>query len=273
MSRNVKIGLVQFESILLDTEANANKAVELANQAADEGANIICFPEMFTTGYNLDIIKENLFNLAENLEGNTVSKLCKVAKERGVYIIASLALESDLKGVLLNSSVLINEQGEIDGVYSKNHLWALERFYFKNGNEIPVFETKYGKIGIMICYDAGFPETARILALKGAEIIFMPSAWRIQDKDMWDINISARSLENTVFVAAVNRFGREGDLYLFGNSKVANTRGKIIAESLNECEEILICDVDLDELSSRRAIVPYLKDRRPEQYSLISQQL
>ena len=121
------------------------------------------------------------------------------------------------------------------------------------------------------CYDAGFPEVARILALKGAELIFMPSAWRVQDWDMWNLNIPQRALENTLFVAGVNRFGHEGDLYMFGNSKVADWRGRIIAESKEEKEEILYADIDLKQLTKARLDIHYLKDRRPDSYKMLSE--
>ncbi|MBS5130643.1 MAG: hypothetical protein KHZ01_09225 [Lachnospiraceae bacterium] len=134
-----------------------------------------------------------------------------------------------------------------------------------------MFDTKYGKIGVMICYDAGFPETARVLTLKGAELIFMPSAWRIQDWDMWNLNIPQRALENTLYVAGVNRFGHEDDLYMFGNSKVADWRGRIIAESKEEKEEIVYAEIDLDQLTKARLDIHYLKDRRPDSYKLLSE--
>jgi predicted amidohydrolase len=110
-----------------------------------------------------------------------------------------------------------------------------------------------GTVGIMICYDMGFPETARFLTLQGAEIIFCPSAWRSEDRDIWNLNIPQRALENTVFLAAVNRFGQEGDdLYLFGGSKVCNPRGQVLAEIKEEKEAILYCEIDLNEIIAQR---------------------
>lgn len=221
MDNNVKIALVQFQSKLNCPDENVEKACGMIAQAASQGAKIVCFPELFSTGYNLDIVGPRLPETAERLDGPRIAKLCQAAKENGCYVIAPVATEREVKGVYFNSAVLIDDEGHVAGCYDKHHLYSLERFHFRMGNDIPVFDTKYGKIGIMICYDAGFPEVARLLMLQGAEVIFMPSAWRVQDKDIWDINVAQRALENLCYVAAVNRFGQEGETYLFGGTKVA----------------------------------------------------
>ncbi len=234
MERQFKIALVQYQSVLGDLQKNADRAVEMVREAAAKGAKIVCFPEMFNTGYNFQLIGDGFHNCGETIDGHTITRLQKVAKECACYVIAPITLEKKVKGVFYNAAVVIDDEGVVLGDYSKHHLWAAERYYFHAGEDIPVFDTKYGKIGVMICYDAGFPETARVLTLKGAELIFMPSAWRIQDWDMWNLNIPQRALENTLYVAGVNRFGHEDDLYMFGNSKVADWRGRIIAESKEE---------------------------------------
>lgn len=271
MERQFKIALVQYQSVLGDLQKNAERAVEMVREAALEGAKIICFPEMFNTGYNFQLIGEKFYEYGEAINDYTIAQLQKVARECSCYVIAPITLEKKVKGVFYNAAVVIDNDGEIMGDYSKHHLWAAERYYFHAGEDIPVFNTKYGKIGVMICYDAGFPEVARILALKGAELIFMPSAWRVQDWDMWNLNIPQRALENTLFVAGVNRFGHEGDLYMFGNSKVADWRGRIIAESKEEKEEILYADIDLKQLTKARLDIHYLKDRRPDSYKILSE--
>ena len=120
--------------------------------------------------------------------------------------------------------------------------------YFRAGDEFPVFETDLGKLGIMICYDAGFPEVARHLALQGAELIVAPCAFRKADKQMWDIYFKARALENALFVAATNRVGHEGDLHLFGSAVVSNPAGFLLAESPEDRENMLVADIDLEEV-------------------------
>lgn len=271
MERQFKIALVQYQSVLGDLQKNAGRAVEMVREAAAKGAKIVCFPEMFNTGYNFQLIGDGFHNCGETIDGHTITRLQKVAKECACYVIAPITLEKKVKGVFYNAAVVIDDEGVVLGDYSKHHLWAAERYYFHAGEDIPVFDTKYGKIGVMICYDAGFPETARVLTLKGAELIFMPSAWRIQDWDMWNLNIPQRALENTLYVAGVNRFGHEDDLYMFGNSKVADWRGRIIAESKEEKEEIVYAEIDLDQLTKARLDIHYLKDRRPDSYKLLSE--
>ncbi|MFR8671234.1 MAG: nitrilase-related carbon-nitrogen hydrolase [Christensenellales bacterium] len=271
MERQFKIALVQYQSVLGDLQKNADRAVEMVREAAAKRAKIVCFPEMFNTGYNFQLIGDGFHNCGETIDGHTITRLQKVAKECACYVIAPITLEKKVKGVFYNAAVVIDDEGVVLGDYSKHHLWAAERYYFHAGEDIPVFDTKYGKIGVMICYDAGFPETARVLTLKGAELIFMPSAWRIQDWDMWNLNIPQRALENTLYVAGVNRFGHEDDLYMFGNSKVADWRGRIIAESKEEKEEIVYAEIDLDQLTKARLDIHYLKDRRPDSYKLLSE--
>ncbi|MCX5839789.1 MAG: carbon-nitrogen hydrolase [Deltaproteobacteria bacterium] len=265
--RNVKICLVQFESTLGKTKENVGKALKMALKAAKKGANIICFPELFNTGYHLEILKDKMYGLRERIDGYTVNRFREFASKTKTHIHISLALEKEVKGVVFNAAVMIDDEGEVRGVYSKNHLFGTESSFFARGDGYPVFDTKYGRVGIMICYDANFPEPARILTLKGAELLVVHAAWRIQDKAIWDQLIPTRALENSVFVAAVNAYGKNGDLELFGGSKVVHPSGKIIVESTKRAEDVLMCDVDMNEVVHTRAVSPYLKDRRPEQYS------
>ena len=184
--RTVHLALVQFESVLCDPAANTQKACRMIAEAAAEGADLVVLPELFSTGYELNIVGPHVPELAEPVDGPTV------------------------------------------------HLWALERFYFRSGCDCPVFDTDFGRIGVMICYDMGFPEVARMLALQGADLILCPSAWCQEDMDVWDVNAPARALENTAFVAAVNRYGVEDQLVMPGHTKVCNPRGHVVAELAEE---------------------------------------
>lgn len=271
MSRLVHIALVQFDSIINRPKENAARAVSFIEEASKEGAQIVCFPELFSTGYHIDQVGPHLSEVAESLDGATISTLREAAKNNSCYVIAPVALKKETPGIYYNSAVVIGDDGSIIGVYDKHHACFDEGKVYKNGHDIPVFETKYGTIGIMICYDMGFPEIARILTLKGAELIFVPSAWCEQDADMWNIQVPARGLENLVFVAANNRCGTEGETHFFGNSKVVNWRGKVLSESKSDKEEVIHAVVDLDELVSARETIKYLKDRRPESYAVISE--
>lgn len=265
-----KITLAQFESKLCDPPANVVKAIPMIRQAGLDGSDMIMFPEMFTTGYELSIVGPRITELAEPVNGPTITALREAAKQAGVYVVAPIVLyHDDLPGVPFNSAVLIDREGNVAGVYDKQHLWALERFYFRGGNGTPVFQTDFGTIGIMICYDMGYPEVARMLALQGAQIVLCPSAWCEPDHDVWDINVPARALENTVFLCAVNRYGREQDLYMGGHSKVCDPRGRVVAELPDEGEGVLNVEIDLADVVSNRQTSPYLRDRRPELYGKV----
>ena len=242
----------------------------MIRQAGLDGSDMIMFPEMFTTGYELSIVGPRITELAEPVNGPTITALREAAKQAGVYVVAPIALyNDDLPGVPFNSAVLIDREGNVAGVYDKQHLWALERFYFRGGNGTPVFQTDFGTIGIMICYDMGYPEVARMLALQGAQIVLCPSAWCEPYHDVWDINVPARALENTVFLCAVNRYGREQDLYMGGHSKVCDPRGRVVAELPDEGEGVLNVEIDLADVVSNRQTSPYLRDRRPELYGKV----
>lgn len=263
----MRIALVQFEGEVCEVEANTAHACDLIAEAAAGGADLVVLPELFSTGYNLNIVGPRILDLIEPVDGPTVMALREAARANGVYVIAGLALaKEELPAVAYNSSVFIDREGELMGTFDKAHLWALERFYFRSGNAFPVFDTEFGKVGIMICYDMGFPEVARILALKGAELIVCPSAWCEEDHDVWNYNTQCRALENTVFLAAVNRHGREDDLYMGGHTRICNPRGAVIAELAEEAEGILYADLDFDQLKTFRTASPYLRDRRPELY-------
>lgn len=271
MSKNVKIGIVQFESKLGDVEYNVNKAVNMIREAANKNANIVCLPELFATGYNLNVLKERIVELSIKYYNFTMKEMSKAAKENNVYVIASFGEIRDLPGIVYNSSVVFDDKGNKVGSFAKSHLWALDRLYFREGSEYPVFDTKYGKIGIMICYDSGFPEACRSLCLNGAEIVFIPAAWRAEDEDMWDLNVPQRALENILFTVGVNRVGKEEDLHLIGKSKVCNPRGNIIAELPLDKELVQVVTIDLDEINKYRTQISYLRDRKPQIYGKLTE--
>ncbi|MBD8006320.1 nitrilase-related carbon-nitrogen hydrolase [Bacillus norwichensis] len=266
-SRRVNIGIIQFDSKLGDVEYNVKKAAEKITLAAEKGANIVCLPELFSTGYNLDLLGDDISLLALHYYDDTVEKMAEAARENNVYIVAPFGEKRDLEGILYNSALVFDDEGNLLGSFAKTHLWAKERMYFKEGSDYPIFDTKYGKFGIAICYDIGFPEACRSLCLNGAEFVFMPSAWRVQDKDMWELNVPQRALENIFFTIGVNRFGHEGDLYLFGGSKVCNPRGQVIAQLPEGEETVEVVTIDLNEINTFRTQISYLRDRKPDIYN------
>lgn len=265
-SRPVKLALVQFESAMCDPAANAEKACRMIEEAGSQGADLVVLPELFSTGYQLDVVGPRVSELAEPVDGPTVTTLQDAARSAGCYVVAGIALTHELTGVAYNGSVVIDRQGGLVGTYDKQHLWALERFYFRSGDDCPVFETDFGRVGVMICYDMGFPEVARMLALQGAELVVCPSAWCAQDMDIWEVNAPARALENTVFLAAVNRYGEENGLSMPGHTMLCNPRGHVVARLKEEAEGVLYATIDLDDVRKHRVTSPYLRDRRPDLY-------
>lgn len=263
------LALVQFESTLCDVVANTEKACRMIADAAARGADMVVLPELFSTGYQLDVVGPRIVELAEPVDGPTVLALRKAARAASCYVVAGLALTHDLTGVVYNSSVCIDREGRVLGTYDKQHLWALERFYFRSGGECSVFDTDFGRVGIMICYDMGFPEVARMLALQGADLVICPSAWCAEDMDVWNVNVPARALENTVFLAAVNRFGSEEGLVMPGHTMVCNPRGQVVAKLDEESEGVLHADIALGTVSDFRVRSPYLRDRRPDLYDSV----
>lgn len=269
MDRIVNVAIAQMESILGDVERNLEKAVACVEKAATKKADIICFPELFATGYNLQILASKTVDLSLDYYDKITAVMSKAAFDNNIYVIAPIGKEASTKGVLYNSAVVFDRHGIEMGTFSKTHVWALEKSYFKEGNNYPIFDMDFGKVGIIICYDAGFPEAMRTLCLKGAEMVFVPSAWRIEDEDMWDLNIPQRALENLLFTVGVNGVGTNGSLRLFGKSKLCNPRGTIQKELPMDTETVEVITINLDDVRHFRTEIPYLRDRKPHLYDAL----
>ncbi|WP_223068638.1 nitrilase-related carbon-nitrogen hydrolase [Paenibacillus caui] len=259
----VKLALVQFESVLMDVSANVQKGVRFVREAARQGADLIVFPELAVTGYNTDVIGDRYHELAEDLDGFSVKSFSEAARKHRINIVIPMALRQ-AEGSITNSAVVIDRSGAVAGTYSKIHLWEDERKYFKPGDDCSPFEMDFGKLGILICYDAGFPEAARTLALQGAKLIVTPSAFSLEDKHRWDIYFPSRALENTCFVGGVNGVG--GGLRLFGNNKFAGPRGELVLDASLNNEEMQVLEIDLNEATECSKQTPYLRDLRMDTY-------
>lgn len=267
--RSYLASFIQMDCELFDVPRNLAKAEFLIREAAGMGSSLVCLPEAFNTGYLNSAIPE-LKKYAEPIEGITVRTMSALAKELGVIILVPILLEVD-RGVE-NSAILIDEGGCVAGSYSKTHLIGEEVRHFQRGSDYPVFDTKLGAIGVSICYDVCFPETARILALKGADVILVPSAWRASSyfKEWWDLNISCRALDNLVYVGAANRCGPAGKESFAGKSKLCGPVGDVVCE-LDAEEEGAICgEIDLARLRREREFNTVMFDRHPEDYGLVS---
>ncbi|MBM4306859.1 MAG: acyltransferase [Deltaproteobacteria bacterium] len=256
-----------------EKERNVEKAIKFAQLAAERGANILCFQELFTTHWFPKEMNPGHFQFAEPVHGPTVMKMQQFAKEREVVLICPI-FEKD-EQTFFNSAVIIDAGGEILGNYRKIHipqipLWE-ERFYFSSGNfGFPVFKTKFAVIGVQICWDNFFPEGSRILALKGAQIIFSPTAAAFASQEKWRTVISSNAMTNGVFIFRVNRVGSEAKQDFYGKSFCVSPEGELMDKPSGMKEGITFVDIDLKSIDRIRKEWPLLKDRKPENYHEIS---
>lgn len=261
-----KLALIQMDCEFLNVDANLEKAEKKVREAKANGANIVCLPEAFNTGYYC-LNYPAMCELAEPLDGKSITTMRKLARELDIYIVAPI-LFLVRPGIIENTAVLIDGAGEVLGTYSKTHLVGDERFYIERGTHYPVFHTKFGPVGILICYDICFPETATILANRGAGIIICPAAWRGGSyyKEWLDIDAAARALDNTLFVALLNRVGALPNSPFCGGTQVVGPTGKVLEQCSSDEEEILYQVIDLNEVIKTREDNTVLFDRHPEDY-------
>ena len=290
---NYRIGLVQM-SCSPDPDANLDKAADRVREAAREGANVVCLPELFCAQYFCQREDIALFDLAEPIPGPSTERLSAIAREEKVVVIASL-FERRAAGLYHNTAAVIQQDGTLGGLYRKMHIpddpLYYEKFYFTPGDlGFKAFDTAFGKVGTLVCWDQWYPEGARITALQGANVLFYPTAigWHPAEKDefgtaqyeAWQTIQRAHAIANGVFVGAVNRVGHEqGDirgnrvegpgLDFWGGSFIADPFGRIIAKASHDKEEILIGEVDIRSLEDVRRNWPFLRDRRIDAYSPI----
>ncbi|MEW5760791.1 MAG: nitrilase-related carbon-nitrogen hydrolase [Candidatus Thermoplasmatota archaeon] len=280
MAELVRCGLIQASAIheRFDRlkKANINKHLKFIERAWKKKVKILCLQELFYSPYFPAEQNTIWYGLAEKIpDGETTKLIQKLSDKYNMVIIAPIYEKED-EGIYYNTAIVV-EDGRYIGKYRKNHIPNLpgfwEKFYFKPGNiGYPVFETRYGKIGVYICYDRHFPEGARILALKGAKVIFNPSA-TIEglSKHLWELEQPAHAVANGLFFGAINRVGIEkwktGKYY--GSSYFCDPRGKIIVKGSEEKDELVIADLDLDIITEVRNTWQFFRDRRPETYNSI----
>lgn len=284
MPRVTRAALIQATNALPDSDdlpkikqANIDKHVELIKEAADKGAQVCCLQELFYGPYFPAEQDTRWYSLAEPIpDGPTITLMKGLAKQHGTVLIVPI-YEQEMPGVLYNTAAVIDDEGNYLGKYRKHHIPHLypgfwEKFYFKPGNSgYPVFNTRFGKIGVYICYDRHFPEGARELGLNGAEIVFNPSATVAGLSEyLWTIEQPAHAVANQYFVGAINRVGTEspwniGEFY--GNSYFCDPRGQFIAKGSRDKTEVIIADLDLDQIQEVRNVWQFYRDRRPETYT------
>lgn len=278
----VKIGTVQTTCTSSKAE-NLAKAIEQIRVAAAKGAQIVCLQELFTSLYFCDVEDHDNFLLAEAIPGPSTDALSPVAKELGVVIIASL-FEKRAQGLYHNTTAVIDADGSYLGKYRKMHIpddpGFYEKFYFTPGDTgYRIFETKFAKIGVLICWDQWYPEAARITALMGAEILFYPTAigWattqeeatNVEQYNAWQTIQRSHAVANGIPVVSVNRVGFEADMKFWGGSFICNPFGTLLYKASHEDEETVVTDVNLEKSEYYRTHWPFLRDRRIDSYEPI----
>ena len=277
----ITVGLVQM-ACSSDVDKNLASAIESICAAAKKGAQIICLPELFLTQYFCQTEDTQNFSLAESLPGPTSETLSKLAKELEVVLIVPL-FEKRTEGIYHNTALVIDADGSIAGTYRKMHIpddpCFFEKFYFTPGDTgFKSFSTRFGKIGVLICWDQWFPEAARLTTLSGAQFLFYPTAIGYQDEDAkesnqqitaWETIQKSHAISNGVFLGSVNRVARENALTFWGRSFICNPFGKVIGQADNE-PQIVIAQCSLPEIESVRQNWPFLRDRRVDAYQGLS---
>ncbi len=286
MSRIIKAGLIQAHNqapsdapIDQIKKANIDHQMKFVEQAAQQGVQMLCFQEIFTTPYFCAEQQTRWYEAVEKIpDGPTVKLMQDVAREHGMVLVVPV-YEEEQTGIYYNSAAVIDADGKYLGTYRKTHIphvnpgfW--EKFYFRPGNlGYPCFDTAFGRIGVYICYDRHFPEGARCLGLNGAEIIFNPSATVAGLSEyLWKLEQPAHAVANGYFVGAINRVGTEapwniGEFY--GQSYFCDPRGQIIAEASRDQDELVVADLDMDKIREVRNTWQFFRDRRPDAYGQI----
>jgi len=263
---NPKVAVVQMDCKLGEMARNVATIKKFAKLASRRDADIVCYPELATTGYSLN---RKWRNHAETIPGPTSNLLAKLAEEFGFYLICGMVERDSRSNRIFDSTVLINPSGDLVGVYRKVHLWDMERRFFTPGKSFPVFRTKFGNVGLGICYDLEFPEPARALAVRGADIIFFSSAQPSWMRKLVDTYVHSRASENCLFVAHSNRVGREGGLVFLGQSQIVSPYGHTLAKK-NRGEGVVVARVDFSIRRRMRRRLPYLRHRIPRAYSTLT---
>src|SRR4051812_24546049 len=287
--RKVVGGLIQMANPINDanapvakiSDAMLEKHLPYIEEAGKKGVQILCLEEVFNGPYFCPSQDAKWCDIAEAIpDGPTIQRMQKLAKKHEMVMIVPI-YEREMAGVYYNTAAVIDADGTYLGKYRKNHIphtsgfW--EKFYFTPGDlGYPVFQTKYAKVGVYICYDRHFPDGARCLGLNGAEIVFNPSATVAGLSEyLWELEQPAHAVANGYFVGAINRVGREkpwniGEFY--GKSYFCNPRGKIIAQASRNKDEVVVADLDLDMITDVRKVWQFFRDRRPETYGALTTQ-
>ena len=277
-----KAAMIQFSGAF-EKEKNIAKAEKYIAEAVANDAKIVCLQELFNTTYFCYTENPDFWSLAEPIPGPTIDHMCEVAKQHGIVLVAPI-YEHAIKGELYNTAVVIGPDGQIMGKYRKtsiplvktSSLIGNEKYYFKPGNlGFPVWQTPFGvNVGVMICYDRHFPEHARLLALNGADLVFVPTATGGMSRYLWEIELQAHAIDNIYYVGGVNRVGfDEGgatEQSYYGASFFSDPKGKILDQATEDADGIVYAEIDTAMIEDLRNEWGFFRDRRPEMYAELS---
>lgn len=279
-----KAALIQFQAST-DKQENIEKATRYVKVAADNGAHIVCLQELFNTTYFCWTEKPDFWSFAEPIPGPTIDTMCQVAADNRVVLVAPI-YEKAIKGELYNTAVVIGPDGQIMGKYRKTSIPLVktpdlvgnEKYYFKPGNlGFPVWQTPFGvNVGVMICYDRHFPEHARLLALNGADLVFVPTATAGMSRYLWEIELQAHAIDNIYYIGGLNRVGKDqGEAgsptqEYYGSSFFADPKGKIMTQAKDNEDDIIYAEIDLATMEELRNTWGFFRDRRPDAYAGLS---
>ncbi|HKJ31654.1 MAG TPA: carbon-nitrogen hydrolase [Balneolales bacterium] len=276
--KSIRVGLIQ-NKCGADISKNVEHVISKIEEAARNQANVICLQELFTTTYFCKEVKEVYYDYAESMPGSLSDRFSELAKKYNIVLILPY-FERAAAGLYFNSAAVIDADGSYMGKYRKMHIpddpGFYEKYYFTPGDTgFKVFNTQYGKIGVLICWDQWFPEAARITALKGADIIFYPTAIGTLPEEgkeekrkflnAWQTIQKSHAVANGCYVASVNRVGTEDTISFWGHSFVAGPFGETLAEA-GEDEDILIAECDFSKIETQRRTWPFFRDRRIDSY-------
>lgn len=279
--KKVRLGVIQL-SCSANPKENVERTRQQVRNAAEQGAQIVCLQELFNTTYFCQTLDDTYFSWAEPIPGPTVNRMAQLAKELNIVLLVPI-FERRAAGIYHNSIAVVDADGTIMGRYRKKHIpddpSFYEKYYFTPGeDDYQVFDTKYAKIGPLICWDQWYPEAARITALKGAEILVYPTAIGSlpgEDEettqeffDAWQTIQRSHAIANGCFVASINRVGKEENVTFWGGSFVSGPFGKILEQAGRE-EDVLITEIDLAKIEKQRQIWPFFRDRRIDTYGPI----
>jgi len=273
MLNEVNVVLAQINCKVGDKKHNIKKMVKHIKKAKNKDAKLVIFPELALTGY---VIRDLAYELAEPIEGSSVRLLAEMAKKERVYIVFGMVERSEkAHAVIYNTAVLLGPEGflgKYQKMYLPTHSIFEEKRYFRPGYQAPVFDTDIGKVGLMICYDAFFPEVARMLRLNGSQLTICISASPAVRRKFFEVLTVARAMENTTYLAYVNLVGIEDGLQFWGGSRLIAPNGSIVSQAKYDEEDQVIGRVDYADLKRTETFVPTLRDLRPEFFETLKKQ-